>query len=74
MKKHLTTLLVVTAILSSTLLSCSEDIDQSNRYTFTGETIADYLQNREDTYSSFTQILKQASLGKSSASNILALM
>ena len=27
---------------------CTEDIDQSNRYTFTGETITDYLENRPE--------------------------
>ena len=45
-------LLIAVAILSFS--SCKEDIDQSNRYTFTGETVADYLLNREDQFSSFT--------------------
>lgn len=65
-------LLIAAAILSFS--SCKEDIDQSNRYTFTGETVADYLQNREDQFSSFTEILKKANLGTTSASNILALL
>ena len=65
-------LLVAVAILS--FASCKEEIDQSNRYTFTGETVADYLQNREDQLSSFTEILKKANLGTTSASNILALL
>lgn len=46
--------------VGATLLgSCSEDIDESNLYTFTGETIEDYLANRED-YSSFNYILDRA--------------
>ena len=65
-------LLIAVAILSFS--SCKEDIDQSNRYTFTGETVADYLLNRGDQFSSFTEILKKANLGTTSASNILALL
>jgi len=41
--------------------SCSEDIDESNLYTFTGETIEDFLANRED-YSSFNYIIERAGL------------
>ena len=37
--------------------SCKEDIDESNLYTFTGETIEDYLVNRSDRFSSFNYIL-----------------
>ena len=42
---------------SGLLTSCKEDIDESNLYTFTGETIEDYLKNRNDKYSSFNYIL-----------------
>lgn len=44
-----------------TLGSCSDEIDESNLYTFTGETIEDFLANRED-YSSFNYILDRAGL------------
>ena len=44
----LTKFFVLLATASVALSSCTEEIDQRNRYTFTGETIADYLQNRED--------------------------
>ena len=37
--------------------SCTEDIDESNLYTFTGETIEDYLANRGEQFSSFNYIL-----------------
>ncbi|MBQ8736090.1 MAG: hypothetical protein IJY75_09025, partial [Bacteroidaceae bacterium] len=66
--------MIITILTATAFCACSDDIDQSNRYTFTGETVADYLQNREETYSSFIQILKKAHIGKSSASNILALL
>ena len=46
------------------LTSCSEDIDQSNLYTFTGETIEDYLSNRSDQFSSFNYILTRAGMDK----------
>ena len=43
---------------------CSDDIDESNRYTFTGETVVDFLENRSDIYSSFIYILDKAQVGK----------
>lgn len=43
----------------SLFTSCTEDIDESNLYTFTGETIEDYLVNRSDRFSSFNYILSR---------------
>ena len=42
-------------------ISCREEIDKSNRYTFTGETVADFLLNRSEKYSHFITILKRQS-------------
>lgn len=39
--------------------ACKEDIDESNLYTFTGETIEDYLANRSDRFSNFNYILNR---------------
>ena len=44
--------------------SCKEDIDESNLYTFTGETIEDYLLNRSDRFSSFNYILSRIDYDK----------
>ena len=44
--------------------SCKEDIDESNLYTFTGETIEDYLVNRSDRFSSFNYILSRIGYDK----------
>ena len=44
--------------------SCKEDIDESNLYTFTGETIEDYLENRSEQYSNFNYILKRIGYDK----------
>ena len=43
--------------ITAALTSCTEDIDESNLYTFTGETIEDYLSNRSEQFSSFNYIL-----------------
>lgn len=44
--------------------SCTEKIDESNLYTFTGETINDYLTNRNDRFSSFNYILSRSGYDK----------
>ena len=40
--------------------SCVEELKEENFYTFTGEMIADYLDNRSETFSSFTYVLQRA--------------
>ena len=51
-------------LLLLTLSSCKEDIDESNLYTFTGETIEDYLVNRNDQFSAFNEILTRIGYDK----------
>ncbi len=51
-------------VSSAFLTSCKEDIDESNLYTFTGETIEDYLTNREDQFGNFNYILKRIGYDK----------
>lgn len=53
---------IVTALPLVT--SCKEDIDESNLYTFTGETIEDYLVNRSERFSSFNYILSRIGYDK----------
>ena len=48
--------------IALSILACTDDIDKSNRYTFTGETMADFLMNRSEEYSNFITILKQAEM------------
>ena len=52
------------AAVLSPLASCKEDIDESNLYTFTGETIEDYLLNRSDQFSHFNYILSRIDYDK----------
>ena len=54
--------IVATAILITgvfAISSCVEKIDTSNRYTFTGHTIASFLEEHDDVYSSFITILNR---------------
>ena len=44
------------------LLACREEIDKSNRYTFTGETVADFMLNRSDRYSHMITLMERAGL------------
>lgn len=44
--------------------ACKEDIDESNLYTFTGETIEDYLVNNSDKFSNFNYILTRIGYDK----------
>ena len=44
------------------IVACTDEIDKSNRYTFTGETMADYLLNRSDRYSHMITLFKRAGL------------
>jgi len=64
-KKFFSRLLLAAALpVMLGLASCKEDIDESNLYTFTGETIEDFLVNRSDQYSSFNYILSRVGYDK----------
>ena len=54
----------IAAVAMPFITSCKEDIDESNLYTFTGETIEDYLLNRSDQFSSFNYILSRIDYDK----------
>lgn len=51
------TLLVV--VITIGLSGCVEEIDTSNRYTFTGNTIASFLEEHKDVYGDFIYILER---------------
>ena len=52
----------ILAVVLSIVASCHEEIDESNRYTFTGETVADYLLHRSEKYSHMITLMKRANL------------
>ena len=49
-------------MVSIASISCSDDPDQENYYTFTGEMISDYLQSRPETFSEFTSVLEKSGM------------
>jgi len=64
MRKIIYKFLVLTCpmvLSAASLISCSDEPDASNYYTFKGEMMSDYILNRPD-YSSFAQIVSKAEL------------
>lgn len=54
--------LAVVALALAALQSCSDEPSAENYYTFTGEMISDFLDNRPEQFSKFTQILQRSGL------------
>ncbi|MBP5712253.1 MAG: fasciclin domain-containing protein, partial [Prevotella sp.] len=57
-------MMLAVVVCSAMITSCSENIDESNLYTFTGETIEDYLLNRSDEFSNFNYVLQRTGYDK----------
>ncbi|MBR1667631.1 MAG: fasciclin domain-containing protein [Bacteroidaceae bacterium] len=57
-----------------TLSSCSENIDESSLYTFTGEMMTDHFENNPETFSSYLTILGKVHQSKRSASTMKELL
>lgn len=53
------TLMVVSIVAITSLGGCREEIGTEQRYTFTGNTVASYLEKHPEAYSSFVTILKK---------------
>lgn len=63
------------ALLAALLLvACTEEVDMSNRYTFTEYTIASYLTEHEGTYSEYIDLLKKVTVSKRSESSMFQLL
>ena len=62
-KFNILCLVGLAALMVSSLVSCvSDDPDAENFYTFTGEMASDFLKNRPEEYSEFTEIVERAGL------------
>ncbi len=59
MKTIHTKLVTLLCVATLALTSCVEQIETSTRYTFTGHTVASFLEEHEDVYSSFIEILNR---------------
>ena len=51
-------------VICATQSSCTEDIDESNLYTFKGETIEGFLENHSDQFSNFNYVLERIGYDK----------
>jgi uncharacterized surface protein with fasciclin (FAS1) repeats len=54
--------LLIALLSQFAYVGCVDDMIVQNYYTFTGETVASYLTNRDSTFSDFISILKKAEL------------
>ena len=55
---------MIAAVSATTFISCDDNIEMGNRFTFKGELISTYLENNPDRFSHFTEILKKAKIGR----------
>ena len=51
--------MIMAAIATIAFSSCKDYIDEGSRYTFTGHTVASYLEENAETYSNFIEILRR---------------
>lgn len=61
MKTNIFHITFAVALLSLAFVSCSEDIDESARYTFTQETLIDYIRNNAE-FSEYAKMLDQTDI------------
>lgn len=52
----------IAVVMSGAVFSCNDDFADDNYYTFTGETVSDYLEHRDETFSEFIAVLRRAEL------------
>ena len=53
--------------------SCTEDIDTSSRYTFTGNTVLSYLEDHADVYSEYRSLLATVKVSAERARALIAI-
>ena len=73
-KKYCGAALLIGAAAAVTLNSCSEKIDESDLYTFTGEMMIDHFENNPETFSSYLTILGKVHPSKRSSSTMKELL
>lgn len=64
-------LLSLTILAGGAFVGCEDEVDKSNRFTFTGDLISTYLEKYPENYSHFTEILSKAVIGKKADGNML---
>lgn len=66
--------LLVAAVFATMLNACTEKIDDSALYTFTGEMMTDHFENNPELFSSYLTILGQVHQSKHSTSTVKELL
>lgn len=66
--------MAVVLVLTLTTVSCSENIDDSNLYTFTGEMMAEHFRNSPEVFSSYYALLCRVHPSKRSESTMAQLL
>ena len=64
-------LAALTLFSGAAFVSCDDEVDAENRFTFKGELISNYLENNPERFSNFCTILDKAKIGKKSSGSIL---
>ncbi|MCQ2095435.1 MAG: fasciclin domain-containing protein [Bacteroidaceae bacterium] len=67
-------LIAAVALPAIALTSCTEDIDDSNLYTFTGEMMTDHFRNEPETFSSYYTLISRVRTSSKSESTIAQLL
>lgn len=65
---------IITVSLGVGFASCTEKIDESDLYTFTGEMMVDHFENNPETFGKYLQILGQVHPSKRSKSTMRELL
>ena len=73
-KNKLSICILLGSVTLFTLFSCSENIDESDLYTFTGEMAVDHFENNPEVFSSYLEILGMVHPSKRSASTMKELL
>lgn len=73
-KNKLTIYILLCSVSVFTLFSCTENIDESDLYTFTGEMAIDHFENNPEVFSSYLEILGMVHPSKRSASTMRELL
>lgn len=72
--KTICNVLLVLVMTMATLQSCTEEIDTSDRYTFTGNTIISYLRDYPEEYGEYTDLLDSVNVSDFSESKLSQLL
>ena len=64
-------LVALTVFSGISFVSCDDEVEEKNRFTFEGELISGYLENNPERFSHFTTILQKAKIGKQTSGSVL---